>query len=637
MPKVTVILTTHNRETLLPRTIKSLLNQNYDDFEVIIVDDASEDNTLQVAKKMTEGDKRFRIIASEVNGGVSVSRNKGLEEAKGEYIRFLDDDDIYPKDSIKKMVEKAESTGGDLIIGGMYFESPFGLMQVLQAVRLSNKDKIAREDSDIIHTFSVGNKQFKRTIIEENKIRFENIRLAEDAFFLLEYLRHCDSIYGCKGNVYNYYKAITIDEKSITQQRNTESLQSLISNMEEIYKRLPYPTEDVVSEYRYRFFSTSLVQSYYQNIWILDKAGEEKLLNKLKELWASLPENQKERVRKKYPDMGFGEGIFSKEEMLGKTKAIIALSPDLKEEEKLKVIDSAYRQKMPFFQIVLSKDDMKYLPEVVQESGNVVFVDSNNKADVFNHAIEVAGSKNALVEFVNEPIYLSGKTLEEALLRLEGRGKDLVIGEVYSIENGSINSLEKTPLSTMFFSGKKLLDKGSRFDETGLKGKYGVYYYPGIRMFTDSMEQLKGGEDVFSEIVDRGKDGLFATLSKNPTALHIADNILQKRKSIVKDRVLLVSGKSERPSMEMRRIYLKMPNGKKTTFYMQSPMSKENKTEIKTLLYHLATSEFIIIDGDNAITRLHTPREGQKICRLDKGENHFEIFGWKEKNINVAF
>ena len=638
MPKLSVVLSMHNRENLLPRTLSSLKNQDYKDFEVIMVDDASEDNTASVAESMTAGDPRFKLIKLSENSGVSAVRNMGLDMAQGEYIRFLDDDDVFPKNSLKKMVDRAEETGGDLIIGAMYFETPFGLGPVSQAVKLSKKDVIAKDDSDIIHTFSVGNKLFRRSVIEENHIRFENIKLAEDALFLLDYIRCCNGIYGHKANVYNYYKAMAIEERSITQQRNTESLENLILNMEKVYSRLPFPTDDVISEYTYRFFSTSLIQSYYQNIWILDSRGEEILLNKMKELWADLPDNQKERVYKKYPGMLFQEGFFTKEEMLGKTRAVIAISPDMSEEEKRKVIDSAYRQKMPFFKIVLSEKDIPLLPETVQAFGNFLAVSAEEKNDVFNKGIELAGETGSFISFANEPILYSGKTLEEAERRLEGRDKDLVIGDVYSIENNTIYTTEKSPLSSMFFSGLKLRQKGASFDDDGLKGRYSVYYYPGIRLFTESTEGLEEAEDAYLQLVgNNGEPGRSKSLVTKTATLHVIDLMLQKNKPLKKNSVLFVSATGERPSAEMRKIYLTMPRGKRTTFYLQSPNSIENKKEIKTLLYNLATNEFVIIDGESELTRLHKAREGQKICRLDKGENPFEVFGWKEKKINVAF
>ena len=93
MPKVSAVITTYNRSGLLPRAVNSVLAQTYDDYEIIIVDDCSTDNTQRVITKLT--DSRIRHFRHEVNKGVSAARNTGIANARGEYIAFLDDDDEW--------------------------------------------------------------------------------------------------------------------------------------------------------------------------------------------------------------------------------------------------------------------------------------------------------------------------------------------------------------------------------------------------------------------------------------------------------------------------------------------------------------------------------------------------------------
>lgn len=93
LAKVSVIITTYNRTHILPRAIQSVLNQTHTNFELIIVDDGSEDNTEQLVKGMF--DKRIRYIRHETNKGLPASRNTGIANATAEYIAFLDDDDEW--------------------------------------------------------------------------------------------------------------------------------------------------------------------------------------------------------------------------------------------------------------------------------------------------------------------------------------------------------------------------------------------------------------------------------------------------------------------------------------------------------------------------------------------------------------
>ena len=91
IPKVSVIIATYNRATLLPRAVNSVLDQTYSDFELIIVDDCSLDDTQEVIRTFT--DPRIRIIQHGANRGAAATRNTGIAHARGEYITFLDDDD----------------------------------------------------------------------------------------------------------------------------------------------------------------------------------------------------------------------------------------------------------------------------------------------------------------------------------------------------------------------------------------------------------------------------------------------------------------------------------------------------------------------------------------------------------------
>lgn len=93
-PKISVILPTHNRSELLPRTITSLLNQTFQDFEIIIIDDASQDNTPEIIQEMVKADPRIRSIRSDKNIGPGAARNLGVAQAGGEFIAIMDDDDI---------------------------------------------------------------------------------------------------------------------------------------------------------------------------------------------------------------------------------------------------------------------------------------------------------------------------------------------------------------------------------------------------------------------------------------------------------------------------------------------------------------------------------------------------------------
>lgn len=99
-PFFSVIITTYNRESLILETLETVLNQSFDDFEVIIVDDASTDNTVKVLNPYLENEK-VRLIVNEKNSERCVSRNNGLRAARGKYATIIDSDDFMYKDCLK--------------------------------------------------------------------------------------------------------------------------------------------------------------------------------------------------------------------------------------------------------------------------------------------------------------------------------------------------------------------------------------------------------------------------------------------------------------------------------------------------------------------------------------------------------
>ncbi len=112
-PTVSVIIPTYNRADLIGRAIQSVLNQTYQDFEIIIIDDASTDNTEEVVNSF--GDERLRYIRHKENSGESAApRNTGIKAAKGEYIALLDSDDEWLPEKLEKQINKFHSVAPDV-------------------------------------------------------------------------------------------------------------------------------------------------------------------------------------------------------------------------------------------------------------------------------------------------------------------------------------------------------------------------------------------------------------------------------------------------------------------------------------------------------------------------------------------
>lgn len=114
LPLVSVIIPTYNREHLIGRSIRSVLNQTYKEFEVIVVDDGSTDNTMNVVSSFN--DPRIRYIRHENNLGGAIARNTGITASRGEYIAFQDSDDEWLSEKLEKQMQIFNTAPGDVNI-----------------------------------------------------------------------------------------------------------------------------------------------------------------------------------------------------------------------------------------------------------------------------------------------------------------------------------------------------------------------------------------------------------------------------------------------------------------------------------------------------------------------------------------
>lgn len=109
MSLVSIITPLYNSEQYIERTIQSVLNQTYENWELLIVDDCSTDNGYKIVQELADKDNRIKLFKNEKNSGAAIARNKGIKAAQGKYIAFLDSDDQWHKDKLKIQVEFMES------------------------------------------------------------------------------------------------------------------------------------------------------------------------------------------------------------------------------------------------------------------------------------------------------------------------------------------------------------------------------------------------------------------------------------------------------------------------------------------------------------------------------------------------
>ena len=229
--KLTIILPAYNVESIINETIQAICNQSFKDWELIAIDDGSQDNTYELLQRFSENDSRIQVIKQKNQGYRSV-RNRGIENARGKYITFIDSDDIIDDNFLENLVSLMESKKSDLIISGYKKITEGG--RIVGEVKYKNcESNNPLEDiglrmigsdpsaSDSIMPV-VWSNCYKTSIILENNIRFidsKNIP-SEDLVFNLEYLNcikraHVSSIVGY------YYR---LSSGSITRKLSREKI-----------------------------------------------------------------------------------------------------------------------------------------------------------------------------------------------------------------------------------------------------------------------------------------------------------------------------------------------------------------------------------------------------------------------------
>lgn len=186
---VSIIVPIYNTEKYLKKCLLSIQNQTYKDFEVIMVDDGSEDSSAKLAEEFELVDKRFKLI-SQQNFGVSVARNNGLSIALGDYILFIDSDDWIESQMVEILVSNLEKSGSDISC----CQYDHGINGVTKDYEIWSKDQTI--ENFLVHkklNGSLVNKLIRRYIISD--IRFDtNIKYGEDALFLWNVLMNINRL-----------------------------------------------------------------------------------------------------------------------------------------------------------------------------------------------------------------------------------------------------------------------------------------------------------------------------------------------------------------------------------------------------------------------------------------------------------
>ena len=206
---ISVIIPVYNAGRTLIRAVDSILMQEYESMEVVLVDDGSTDDSAVLCDELASQEPRVRVIHKE-NGGVSSARNAGLEVAEGEYVMFLDADDVIRPDSLSMMYGK----GWDMVLGGFaklenlsivesYVPDAMNEYRAVEEINAFLDSVIAKNHSYLLNSACF--KLFRLSLIKENDLRFDEVlRYGEDKMFVFSFLCHTRRVRTVPEIVYDY-------------------------------------------------------------------------------------------------------------------------------------------------------------------------------------------------------------------------------------------------------------------------------------------------------------------------------------------------------------------------------------------------------------------------------------------------
>lgn len=210
--KISIIVPIYNCEKYLEKCLDSILKQTYSNWELILVDDGSSDNSYNICSMYADKDRRISVFTQK-NAGAGVARNYGIEKSTGEYLMFCDSDDFLYSGALDRFVEVAQKRNSDLIISG-YNEFRYENDKIIFCKKNEaiEREIISPIEARIMYITLYKNylnqapwaKIYKASIIKENNVRFSELKRCQDIVFNIKYYEYVNKVSIIKDRLYNY-------------------------------------------------------------------------------------------------------------------------------------------------------------------------------------------------------------------------------------------------------------------------------------------------------------------------------------------------------------------------------------------------------------------------------------------------
>lgn len=488
MKKISVIIAAYNAEEYLSETMDSIFLQTMDnsDYEVIVVNDGSSDNTLSILNSYKANYSNLTIIDKE-NGGPSFARNAGLDIAKGEYIFFFDADDILELDALTSMYDAASEKQADLLIGKYDIFNRHTTIEIHNLDDLIELEEIEKYNTDILWTFSLSNKLFKRSLIEEYNLRLPPISYSEDGAFLTQFLYRCSKIIGLDYIIFHYRRYDDMDSitASISPSKIKDYItahQMILHSAEESFLR-DYPEYNSIDDAReqnpdiHNYLNTIIqkqlqimLNQFYIQFWSLDSNTIQLLVDEINNKLKILDMKVISTLSLSFPEFSLYDIKSSKEDVLKNAFFTAALYGDRTNKDNfMKSLDSLIKQNLIFMKIVVPVSMKADIEKEGLLQDNLFFEDSNSKEELF--ATTLNNAQTPYITFCDAEITYAAGSFRLAYRQLIKQQYDFISEGIYHKEYDNPQPLLFSKIaSTSLKNGKKY--NSSLFMDATLANKF---------------------------------------------------------------------------------------------------------------------------------------------------------------------
>lgn len=276
MDLISVIVPVFNGASFLNRCIDSILVQTYENLQVLVVDDGSEDDSFLIAKKYEKKDKRVQVLHQE-NQGVSSARNKGIRNAIGSYLIFIDSDDYIANNMIETLYKDITSCSDIHVAICNYQCDRIGRNKSINKVEILNqKDAVSRLFFRNSYQGFLCNKMFKNGIITKYHLNLNpQITICEDLLFCFEYFMHINKAVYNSQILYFYTDTGTGATRADRFNMKRYSMLDSFSEIERLWEKWPIPKD--VKKYAYNYLATVCMLLFKMTVKYSREAGRESM------------------------------------------------------------------------------------------------------------------------------------------------------------------------------------------------------------------------------------------------------------------------------------------------------------------------------------------------------------------------